>query len=140
MRLFTVGYSGKNEVKFFEILRKVGVSKIIDVRRFRTSKFVPFASEINLQKKCKHKYSIIKQVAPSCELLDCWQKGEIAWSFYEREYKKYLESIHAEKFFTKEFLSNACLLCMEEKPAQCHRRLLAEYLSEKFEDIEVIHL
>lgn len=50
MKLFTIGYSGKSEAKFFEILREVGVSKIIDVRRFRTSKFVSFASEINLQK------------------------------------------------------------------------------------------
>ena len=60
------------------------MSKIIDVRRFQTSKFVAFASEINLQKKCKHKYSIIEQIATSCKLLDYWQKGEIAWSFYER--------------------------------------------------------
>lgn len=33
MKLFTIGYSGKSEAKFFEILREAGVSKIIDVRR-----------------------------------------------------------------------------------------------------------
>lgn len=140
MKLFTIGYSGKSEAKFFEILREAGVSKIIDVRRFRTSKFVPFVSEINLHKKCKYKYVVMEQVAPLSELLSDWQKGEIAWSYYEREYKKYLLEIHAEKFFSKDILDNACLLCMEGEAYQCHRRLLAEYLSEKFNDVEVVHL
>lgn len=140
MKLFTIGYSGKSEAKFFEILREAGVSKIIDVRRFRTSKFVSFASEINLQKKCKYKYVVMEQVAPLSRLLSDWRNGEIAWSYYEREYKKYLSEIHAEKIFSKGVWDNACLLCMEGEAIQCHRRLLAEYLSEKFNDVEVVHL
>ena len=132
MTLFTIGYSGKNEAKFFEILRENGIKKLIDVRRFRTSKFITFASEKNLQSKCKHKYIVIEQVAPTTELLTNWQKGEIAWSYYERTYNEYLKQIQAENFFTKELLDSACLLCMEEKPSQCHRRLLAEYLKETF--------
>ncbi len=33
-----------------------------------------------------------------------------------------------------------CFLCSEEKPHHCHRRLLAEYLTEHKKDIKVIHL
>jgi uncharacterized protein (DUF488 family) len=39
-----------------------------------------------------------------------------------------------------EELNNSCLLCSEPKPEKCHRRLVAEYLMEKFGDIEIKHL
>jgi len=38
----------------------------------------------------------------------------------------------AEKFFS--------LLCSEESPQHCHRRLIAEYLREKWDNIEIKHL
>ena len=34
----------------------------------------------------------------------------------------------------------ACLLCSEDTPDHCHRRLVAEYLEKKFGDMEIIHL
>lgn len=140
MKLYTIGYSGKKEDDFFEILQNANVSKLIDVRRFRYSKFVPFASEINLKKKCKQKYVVMEKLAPSIQLLKSWQNGDIAWSYYERVYLEYLTNIKAETLFTESFLDNACFLCMEKEPIQCHRRLLAEYLSSKFKDVEIIHL
>ncbi|MBR1544966.1 MAG: DUF488 family protein [Alphaproteobacteria bacterium] len=48
--------------------------------------------------------------------------------------------MQAENFFTKELLDGAYLLCMEEKPSQCHRQLLAEYLSKKFNIEKIKHL
>jgi uncharacterized protein (DUF488 family) len=32
-------------------------------------------------------------------------------------------------------LEGGCLLCSEEKPDHCHRRLVAEYLKEKWGDL-----
>ena len=37
-------------------------------------------------------------------------------------------------------LDNACLLCSEDKPEHCHRRLLAEYFGELNKDIKIVHL
>jgi len=37
-------------------------------------------------------------------------------------------------------LDGACLLCSEDKPEKCHRRLVAEYLNEKLGSIEVNHI
>ena len=36
--------------------------------------------------------------------------------------------------------SLAVLLCSEPKPEKCHRRLVAEYLGDKWGDVRVIHL
>jgi uncharacterized protein (DUF488 family) len=33
-----------------------------------------------------------------------------------------------------------CLLCSEETPHHCHRRLVAEYLKEKWDGIEIQHI
>jgi uncharacterized protein (DUF488 family) len=40
----------------------------------------------------------------------------------------------------KDGFDGACLLCSEEKPHHCHRRLVAEYLKEKWGNIEIAHL
>ena len=37
-------------------------------------------------------------------------------------------------------LEDACLLCSEDKPHYCHRRLVAEYLREYWGNIEIEHL
>jgi uncharacterized protein (DUF488 family) len=37
-------------------------------------------------------------------------------------------------------VDGGCLLCSEEKPHHCHRRLVAEYLSEKWGGIEIEHI
>jgi uncharacterized protein (DUF488 family) len=37
-------------------------------------------------------------------------------------------------------LDGGCLLCSEEKPQHCHRRLVAEYLAEKWGDVEIEHI
>jgi len=39
-----------------------------------------------------------------------------------------------------EVLEGSCLLCSEDKPHHCHRRLVAEYLKEKWGNIEIEHI
>jgi len=45
-----------------------------------------------------------------------------------------------EKTLSKEVLADACLLCSEDKPQLCHRRLVAEYLRDKWGKVEIIHI
>ncbi|WP_232346223.1 MULTISPECIES: DUF488 family protein [Cupriavidus] len=45
-----------------------------------------------------------------------------------------IESIDKEK------LNNSCLLCSEDRPHHCHRRLVAEYLAGKWSNVEIVHL
>ena len=37
-------------------------------------------------------------------------------------------------------LHEGCLLCSEDQPHQCHRKLVAEYLRDYWDDVDVMHL
>jgi len=66
------------------------------------------------------------------------KKGD--WSLYEKKFLKLLSERKAEKIISRNLLDGACLLCSEDKPEKCHRRLVAEYLNEKLGSIEVNHI
>ena len=41
---------------------------------------------------------------------------------------------------TQDILDESCLLCSEELPDYCHRRLVAEYLRDRWGDLEIQHI
>jgi len=46
-----------------------------------------------------------------------------------------------EEQFKPEDLDGACLLCSEDKPHRCHRRLVVEYLEDRWgRSLDVTHL
>ena len=45
-----------------------------------------------------------------------------------------------EKHIDPAQLDGACLLCSEDKPDQCHRRLVVEYLQRQWRNLNVEHL
>jgi uncharacterized protein (DUF488 family) len=45
-----------------------------------------------------------------------------------------------EEMISHEHVNQACLLCSEAQAHRCHRRLVAEYLKEKWGELEIIHL
>lgn len=45
-----------------------------------------------------------------------------------------------ERSFSPSAMDNAVLLCSEDKPHKCHRRVVAEYLRDDWEDVEIVHL
>jgi uncharacterized protein (DUF488 family) len=45
-----------------------------------------------------------------------------------------------EKLVSPDILDGGCLLCSEDKPHHCHRRLVAEYLNEKWGNVKICHL
>ena len=45
-----------------------------------------------------------------------------------------------EKRIDPEMIKDGCLLCSEDKPHHCHRRLVAEYLRANWGDLEIRHL
>jgi uncharacterized protein (DUF488 family) len=72
-------------------------------------------------------------------LLDDYKKSKGAWSIYADRFldlmaRRKIESIERAR------LDGGCLLCSEDKPHHCHRRLVAEYLKKKWGDVEIEHL
>jgi hypothetical protein len=73
-------------------------------------------------------------------MLDAYKKQKGDWGPYERSFLDLMRERRIEKAVSPETLDGACLLCSEEKPHQCHRRLVAEYLREKWPDVAIDHL
>ena len=80
------------------------------------------------------------QLAPTADLLDGFKQGTVTWEEYEKRFNNILEQRKPEETFPKQLLEDGCLLCSEDKPDNCHRRLVAEYFRDKLTNIEIEHL
>ncbi|HUU76888.1 MAG TPA: DUF488 domain-containing protein [candidate division Zixibacteria bacterium] len=146
MKLFTIGFTKKTAEEFFNILVKNNVKILIDIRRNNKSQLAGFAKGVDLKyflkKIANIDYIYFMDFAPSHTLLENYQKKKINWEQYEEEYLKQLNNYENWDFFNIEKFENGCLLCSEETPLKCHRRLLAEFLMKKYHNmpIELIHL
>lgn len=144
MKVYTIGFTKKPASKFFELLRESGARRLVDVRLNNVSQLAGFAKkddlEYFLQKICRMKYIHLPELAPTSEMLDAYRKEHRDWDTYEREFLSLMDKRRISKKGLKRTINNACLLCSEDKPDYCHRRLVAEYLSRHWGDIEIVHL
>lgn len=84
-------------------------------------------------------YASEPQLAPSQELFDRFTKEHRPWSWYEKGFRAPLRERKVEQLNRKLF-DRACLLCSEPTADHCHRRLVSEYLGEKWGRVHVTHL
>lgn len=144
INLYTIGFTQKTAKKFFETLVNAGVTRVIDTRLNNVSQLAGFTKrsdlEYFLEQIASIKYTHIIDMAPTKEILDAYKKNKGDWVVYEQEFLKLMHSREIEKKITKEMLEGSCLLCSEAQPHHCHRRLVAEYLSEKLGNINIYHL
>jgi hypothetical protein len=71
----------------------------------------------------------LPELAPTAEILNPYKKAKNGdWTLYERQFLDLMRSRHIETSVSRDVLDGGCLLCSEEKPHHCHRRLVAEYL------------
>ncbi len=63
------------------------------------------------------------------------------WDAYVKAFEDLMDKRDIPRSVEKEVLvDGACLLCSEEEPEHCHRRLIAERIKSEHPDVEVIHL
>lgn len=79
-------------------------------------------------------------LSPSTELLKEYHDKKITWEQYETRFSK--EVIDREKIFLNMLLAMASvspltLLCWEETPEMCHRRLVAQSLQKSDPTIQI---
>lgn len=144
IKIFTIGFTQKTAQNFFETLKEVGVKKVIDTRINNTSQLSGFAKKNDLQYflQCLQSIDYDHQIslAPTKQLLSQYRQKEMSWEDYETAFYKLISDRAIEKQFSPESLHCSCLLCSEAKPHYCHRRLVAEYLQQKWRDVEICHL
>jgi len=140
-KIYTIGFTKKSLEEFIARLKKVGVQRIVDVRLNSSSQLAGFAKSPDFEYILKQfgiEYISVKDLAPEKELLEKYRKDK-NWVEYEVGFKalmvaRKVRDILNELQFDEKV---SCLLCSEDKPEKCHRRLVAEMLDEKF---EVVHL
>ena len=144
MRVYTIGFTKKSASEFFEILRESGAQRVVDVRLSNLSQLSGFAKKDDLayflNQICQMEYVHLPDLAPTKEMLDAYRKEHRSWESYERQYLDLLDQRRVWKQNIKRTISDGCLLCSEDKPERCHRRLVAEYLNRRWGDVEIIHL
>lgn len=144
MKIYTIGFTKKNAEQFFGQLKIAGVRKVIDTRLNNVSQLAGFTKKDDLRFFVKEilgvEYVQMPLMAPTKDILDPYKKGSSDWNTYERQYTDLISSRHIEDRLDRDALNGACLLCSEPTPHHCHRRLAAEYLQDKWGNIEIQHL
>jgi uncharacterized protein (DUF488 family) len=144
MKIFTIGFTKKSAETFFTRLQRAGVKRLVDVRLNNVSQRAGFTKKDDLRyftkTICGIDYVHRPELAPTQEILDAYKKQKGDWNLYERQFLDLMRTRHIEDRVPHEILDGGCLLCSEEKPHYCHRRLVAEYLKEKWGDVEIEHI
>ena len=142
--VYTIGFTKKNAQAFFQTLKKAGVQRVIDVRLNNTSQLASFSKRDDLTYFLDEilgiDYVHEPLLAPTQEMLDAYRKNKGSWTDYEREFLKLMQERKIEEKIQPELISGGCLLCSEDQPHQCHRRLVAEYLEKKWGKLDIRHL
>ncbi len=145
MKIFTIGFTKKSAEQFFTRLKNAGVRRVVDVRLNNVSQLAGFAKKDDLKyfakAICDVDYVHVPALAPTADILDPYKKSKDGdWPLYERQFLDLMQKRCIEETVPKEILDGGCLLCSEEKPHHCHRRLVAEYLKEKWGSVEIEHI
>lgn len=144
MRIFTIGFTKKSARRFFDTLKQSGAMRVVDVRLNNVSQLAGFTKrddlEYFLKEVCGMGYVHLPDLAPTQKMLDEYRKLKGDWQTYEKRFLDLMEKRRIENRIPKEVVANCCLLCSEDKPHHCHRRLVAEYLKQHWADVEISHL
>ena len=145
MKLFTIGFTGSSAEHFFERLKDVGVTKVIDTRLWARSQLSGFAKKKDLPYFVKElvgiDYEYCENLAPSKDILKAYKDNQMSWDEYEVHYIQLINHRNIANILTPDEVSDACFLCACKTVHHCHRRLLAEYLQQEWnQPLEVIHL
>ncbi|MBF0162540.1 MAG: DUF488 domain-containing protein [Magnetococcales bacterium] len=144
MKLFTIGFTQKNAETFFTRLKQPGLVRLLDARLNNVSQLAGFTKrdDLNYFVRVIHgmEYRHLPLLAPSKAILDAYKKNGGDWPTYERQFLALLDERQIAHKLPQAWFAGGCLLCSEASPAQCHRRLVAEYLQQHWQDVEIIHL
>ena len=144
MRIYTIGFTKKSASDFFDLLKASGAKRLVDVRLNNVSQLAGFAKRDDLRyllsELCGMEYVHLPELAPTKDMLDAYRKEHKDWDTYQRQFLALMEERSIAAPEIREAVAEACLLCSEDQPHHCHRRLVAEYLKEHWGDLEIEHL
>ncbi|HET7195816.1 MAG TPA: DUF488 domain-containing protein [Nocardioides sp.] len=144
MRIHTIGFTRTPARTFFELLRESGARRLVDIRLHNVTQLAGFTKrddlEFFLAELCGMDYTHELRLAPTKPMLDAYQKGTVTWEQYERSFVDLMAERRIEETVPRALLDNSVLLCSEATARHCHRRLVAEYLADDWNDVQIAHL
>ena len=142
--IHTIGFTQKTASRFFELLRQSGASRVIDVRLNNVSQLSAFAKRDDLRYFVKEilgiDYVHEPLLAPEKAMFIAYKHQHGDWKTYQRRFLALMKKREIEKRLDPSIITGGCLLCSEDQPHFCHRRLVAEYLREKWGNCGINHL
>jgi len=146
VEIFTIGFTRTTAEDFFERLKTNRIERLLDVRLNNKSQLAGFAKRDDLayflREMVGAEYEHAPLLAPTQDLLDDFKKKkEMPWEEYEDRFLELIAERKIEDQLTPaDFSQRTVLLCSEDTPERCHRRLVAEYLRDHWGDVEIVHL
>ena len=145
MEVYTIGFTQKNAREFFGRLKEAGIRRLVDIRLHNASQLAGFTKKDDLrfflEEVCGAEYVHEPLLAPTQTILDDYKKRKGSWQDYETQFLRLMEERRIEHALDRSLLDRrTVLLCSEPAPDCCHRRLVAEYLRERWGSIEIVHL
>ena len=144
IKIYTIGFTQTSAEEFFGKLIKTSVRKIVDARLNNTSQLAGFAKKDDLkyflQTIGNIDYIHMPVLAPNEEIFAEYKKKKGDWHTYEKKFLALMEERRIENVVSPNQMDRTCLLCSEHLPNHCHRRLVAEYLKNKWGNVEIEHL
>ena len=137
MKIFTIGYGGRNPQEFLRLLRKNGINAIVDVR------LLPNRACMGAYVKASRDDKGIQALLATGNIryFSFVELGNIFLYFddWKRRYQFLIDKVGD---LLTERLSQVpepfCLLCAEKRYVDCHRLIIAEFLKQKGHEVEHI--
>jgi len=127
MDIYTIGHSNHNPEKFVKLIEDNLIDLIVDVRSTPYSQWAAFANRENLEKLLSsidiHYLYLGSLLGGRIEDIHSNKKADRVKAYeYIREQDYFKKGIHI--LIEECDKHRICILCSEEDPASCHRRLL----------------
>jgi len=145
VEIATIGFTRTSAESFFRRIAESGVAEVWDVRLNKSSQLAGFAKHGDLkyflESLCGVSYVEVPELAPEAGLLKAYRAKSICWDDYQDAYLNLIRTRRVEQVLNAPLNgSGIALLCSEDTPGQCHRRLAAEYLQQHWKGVVVRHL
>ena len=135
MILYTIGFTKKSAQAFFELIKANKIETVVDIRLNNSSQLAGFSKGADLAyflpEICGCAYRYEPLFAPTKGLMDDFKAKRLSAAQFEADYRQLMYARNALARYEKEYggTGNCCLLCSEDTPEHCHRRVLAEMIA-----------
>ncbi len=145
MEIYSIGFTQKTAECFFTRIKAAGIGLLLDVRLNNVSQLAGFAKRSDLEFFCRQicgaEYMHEPLLAPTQAMLKAYRRKSISWEEYGMQFLSLMAERQVDRHLDRElFQRPTVLLCSEPTAERCHRRLVIEYLREKWGDVTISHL